>query len=153
MKSISRKAQLYKKSLIQIGDNVTIKDHVIIHTELYPVVIGDHSFINPFTVIYGGRGVSIGRNVMVAPGCVFAAGNHNYKQLDKPMLFADSIGEEIVVEDNVWIGANCTITDGVTIGREAIIGANTVVTKDVRPYDVVACASQRVLFNRLERSR
>lgn len=139
-------AQLDKKNLINVGGNAEIKDYVIIRTHSNPVTIGEYTQINPFTVIYGGSGVQIGKNVMIAPHCMLAAGNHDFKQTDKPIRFAGNLSKgPIIIEDNVWIGANCTITDGVKVGRDAVVGANSVVTKDVEPYSIVGGVPARVL--------
>lgn len=139
-------AKLEKKSLVHIENFVEIKDYVIIRTYSNPVKIGEYSQINPYTVIYGGSGVQIGKNVMIAPHCMLAAGNHDFKQIDKPIRFAGNLSKgPIIIEDNVWIGANCTITDGVKIGRDAVVGANSVVTKDVEPYSIVGGVPARVL--------
>ncbi len=146
---ISKTAILKDRKLINIKKNAEIQDYVIIKTFHNPVVIGEFTQINPFTVIYGGSGVYIGDNVMIAPHCMIAAGNHDYKQIKKPMRFAGTLSKgPIIIENNVWIGANCTIVDGVKIGREAIIGANSVVTKNVAPYDIVGGVPAKIIGNR-----
>lgn len=135
---ISRTAILDNRNLVIIGKNAEIQDFVIIKSFQNQVRIGKNTQINPFTVIYGGSGVFIGDDVMIAPHCMIAAGNHDFKQTDKPMRHAGSITRgPIIIEDDVWIGANCTITDGVRVGKGAVIGANTVVVKDVAPYEII----------------
>lgn len=142
-------AVLEDRKLIRIKRRAEINDHVIIRTFVNPVLVGEYSQINPFTVIYGGSGVFIGDNVMIAPHCMIAAGDHDYKQTDKPIRFAGSITKgPIVIEDNVWIGANCTITDGVRIGRDSVVAANSVVTRDVAPFDIVGGVPAKVIGNR-----
>ncbi|MCX6296599.1 MAG: acyltransferase [Bacteroidetes bacterium] len=132
-------AILEDPSLITIECGTEIFDYVIIRTQKNKVNIGRNTQINPFTVIYGGSGVSIGSNVMIAPHCMIASGNHDFKQTQFPMRFAGSLSKgPIVIEDNVWIGANCTITDGVRIGKESVVAANSVVTKDVEPWSIVS---------------
>jgi acetyltransferase-like isoleucine patch superfamily enzyme len=147
---VARSVMLWGNSdLITVKAFAQIKDYVIIQTFGSPVVIGKNTQINPFTVMYNRTGIYIGDNVMIAPHCMLASGNHNYKQLDKPMISAGAYSSgPIVIEDDVWIGANCTITDGVKIGKGAVVGANSVVTKDVRPYDIVAGVPARVINNR-----
>jgi acetyltransferase-like isoleucine patch superfamily enzyme/predicted SAM-dependent methyltransferase len=146
---VDKTAQLSDRRLIQIGEYAEIKDYVIIRTYSNVVKIGKYTQINPFTVIYGGSGVFIGDNVLIAPHCVIAAGNHDYKQTEKPMRFAGDLSKgPIIIEDDVWIGANCTITDGLKISRGAVVAANSVVTKDIAPYDIVAGVPARVIGNR-----
>lgn len=146
---ICNTAILEKRKLITIRSYAEVKDYVIIRTYDNPVVIGEYTQINPFTVIYGGTGVYIGDNVMIAPHCMIASGDHDFKQTELPMRFAGNLSKgPIRIEDNVWIGANCTITDGVTIGRDAVIAANSVVIKDVAPFDIVGGVPAKVLGNR-----
>lgn len=146
---VHRTANLNNKNLITIKNRAEINEYVIIKTQENPVVIGEYTQINPFTVIYGGSGVYIGNNVMIAPHCMFAAGDHDFKQIDVPIRFAGNLSRgPITIEDNVWIGANCTITDGVTIGKDSVIAANSVVTKDVSPYDIVGGSPARTIANR-----
>ncbi len=148
---ISNKAILEERALIKIDSYAEINEFVIIRTFDNPVVIGKHTQINPFTVIYGGSGVYIGDNVMIAPHCMIASGNHNYKQLDKPIRFAEDVTKgPIIIEDGVWIGANSTIVDGVKIGHNAVVAANSVVTRDVKPFEIVFGAPAKVFGNRIE---
>jgi acetyltransferase-like isoleucine patch superfamily enzyme len=146
---IDKTASIKKRNLVVINDFAEIKEYVIIRTYENPVVIGKYTQLNPFTVIYGASGVYIGENVMIAPHCMIASGNHYFKQLEKPMRFAKHITKgTIVIEDNVWIGANVTITDGVRIGKDAVVAANSVVTVDVAPFDIVAGVPAKVIGNR-----
>jgi acetyltransferase-like isoleucine patch superfamily enzyme len=147
-------AQLERTRLVKLGKHSEIHDYVIIRTYNNPVVIGEYTQINPFTVIYGGSGVYIGDNVMMAPHCMIAAGNHDFVQIEKPMRFAGNVTKgPVIIEDNVWIGANCTIADGVRIGRDAVVSANSLVTKDVAPYDIVRGVPAKPVGNRLENAR
>lgn len=130
-------AKIEDLSKLLIGNNAQIWEYVIIRAGLH-LEIGEESQIGPFCVFFGGNNIKIGKNVIIAPHCVFAAGNHDYKQFLTPMRFASSISDgPIIIEDNVWIGANCTITDNVLIGTESIVAANSVVTKNVEPYSIV----------------
>jgi acetyltransferase-like isoleucine patch superfamily enzyme len=88
---------------------------------------------------------------MIAPSCVMAAGNHEYRNLDVPMMFAgDFSNGPIVIEDDVWIGANCTIADNVTIGKGSIISANSLVNKSIEPYSIAGGVPCKVLSSRLQ---
>jgi acetyltransferase-like isoleucine patch superfamily enzyme len=150
---IHRTALIHDRREVRLGEGAQIWEYVIIRKGYADVTIGPHSQIGPFTVIFSGSGVSIGDNVMIGPHCVIASGNHDFKQTEKPMRFASDISKgPIIIEDNVWIGANCTITDGVRIGREAVIAANSVVTKDVAPFDMVGGVPAKILGNRKSRT-
>lgn len=102
------------------------------------VVIGDNSFINPYCVLYSGNGIRIGRDVLVAPGVALVPANHASARRDVPIRlqgFAPSKGG-IVIDDDVWIGANSVILDGARIGRGAIIAAGSVVFGEVPAYEL-----------------
>lgn len=150
---IHKTSILEDRKLINIKKFAEIQDYVIIRTFKNPVQIGEYTQINPFTVIYGGSGVYIGDNVMIAPHCMIAAGDHDFKQIDKPIRHAGSLSKgPIVIGDGVWIGANVTITDGVTLGHDAVVAAGSVVTKDVAPFDIVGGVPAKVIANRRELS-
>jgi acetyltransferase-like isoleucine patch superfamily enzyme len=152
--SVDRTARLSPRKGVKLGFRALVCEYVIVRAGDTPVEIGKFSQVGPFTVILGGSGVRIGDNVMIGPHCCLAAGNHDYRQVERPMRFAGDLSAgPIVVEDNVWIGANVTVTDGVRIGRDSVVAANSVVTRDVAPYDIVAGVPARVIGNRLEAAR
>ena len=64
--------------------------------------------------------------------------NHNYEDITRPISEQGVVTAPIVIEDEVWIGANVFVAAGVTIGRHSIVGGGSVVTKDVPPYSIVA---------------
>lgn len=133
---------------INFGKRSEINEYVIVRGGSY-LKLGEYSQIGPFCVFFTGSGIDIGKNVMIASHCVFAAGNHDYRQIDIPMRYAGSLTKgPIVIEDGVWIGANCTITDGVIIGHDAVVGANSVVTKNVQPFEIVAGVPAKVIGKR-----
>lgn len=150
---ISRTAILRGRRMIDLAPGCEVMHGVIVHAHRAHVRLGKRSQLNPYTIIYGGSGVTIGNNVMIAPHCVLAAGNHDHRQLDQPMRTAPSISRgPILIEDDVWVGAHCTITDGVTIGRGAVVGANSVVTRDVPAYAIVAGVPAKVIGDRRDHS-
>ena len=110
------------------------------------IVIGKYVQLNPYTIIYGGN-VIIKDNCMIAPHVVITTANHDFHQTQKPMRFAGIVdSSDLVVEDDVWIGANASIIAGVTrIGRGAIIGANSVVNKHVPDYAIVAGVPAKII--------
>lgn len=147
--NVASTAIIEPKCNVIINPTAEIKDYCIIRSHDNPVLIGEFSQVNPFCVIYGGAGVIVGNNVMIGPHTVIAAGSHEYRNLNVPMRHAGSFDSgPIVISDDVWIGANCTIIDGVSIGEGAVVGANSVVTKNVSAYDIVAGCPARKISNR-----
>ena len=79
---------------------------------------------------------------------VLRAANHCFDSLEKPIMLQGHLYGEIVIEDDVWIAANCTITPGTRIGHGAVVGAGAVVTRDVEPYAIVGGVPARVIGSR-----
>lgn len=126
---------VYRSNGVKLAKNVLIYRNVLI---LGNVSIGENSSISNNTCISGAAaGVQIGGDVMIAPGCCINAFDHGIKLDAGPMIRQVNNEAPVVIEDDVWIAANCTITKGVTIGTGAIVAANSVVTKNVAPYSIV----------------
>ncbi len=104
------------------------------------LTIGEHSVINSGCVLYTGNGLHIQNNVSIAANCTFAPVNHAY--LDKNLLiqkqgFLPGKGG-ILVEDDVWIGANCVILDGAILRQGCVVAAGSVVRSELLAYNVYA---------------
>jgi len=102
------------------------------------IIIGKNSYINSGTVLYSGNGINIGNNVLIGPNCSITPVNHRFK--DKDILickqgFENSRGG-IVIEDDVWIGANVVILDGAVIRKGTVIGANSLVNSEIKAYSI-----------------
>jgi acetyltransferase-like isoleucine patch superfamily enzyme len=131
-----------KGSRITIGDNVVIDSFVKIKPVggIGDVEIGENTRVNSGTVIFSGNGVRIGKGVLIAPCCVLAPVNHAYKLKNKSIIdqrFGESKGGTIIGDD-VWLGANTTVLDGARIGTGAVVGANSLVRGELKPYCVYA---------------
>jgi maltose O-acetyltransferase len=86
-----------------------------------------------------GAGVVIGENVLMGEDVLFLTQNHAYKNAGQTIGSQGDLRiEGIVIEDDVWIGSRAIILPGVVVGKGAVIGAGSVVTKNVEPYSVVA---------------
>jgi len=117
-----------------IDDFVKIK-HVAGNKDIF---IGSNVYINSGTVIYSGNGVKIGNDVLIGPNCNIVPANHQINsknQLIRLQGFSKSKGG-IVIEDDVWLGANVTVLDGSIIRKGAVIGANSIVSKEVNEYSI-----------------
>ena len=101
----------------------------------YNIEIGKNFYANHNLVILDGNKVEFGDNVFVAPNCAFYTAGHplDYKERNKGLEYA----KPIKVGNNVWIGGNVTVLPGVSIGDNVVIGAGSVVTKDI-PSNVIA---------------
>jgi virginiamycin A acetyltransferase len=111
------------------------------------VRIGADSHLNSGCVVYSGAGVTMGDGVRVAANCTFATPNHAYMDADIPIRsqgFLPSRGG-IILEDDVWIGANCVLLDGALIRRGAVIAAGSVVRSEVPAFHVMGGNPLRLL--------
>lgn len=118
----------------------------------WQIEIGDNSGIGINCQVCGP--VKIGDNVMMGPEVVILTKNHKFERLDIPMLRQGYYPPKPVsIENDVWIGTRAIILPGVTIGKGAIIGAGTVVTKDVPEYSIVCGNPGRVVKHRTDNSQ
>lgn len=131
-------------NLLSIGKNVEINHNVTIWGDT--VIIGDNTQINPGTVIYGK--VTIGNFTMIAPNCMIAGGNHTFSDISKPMQLQGDNSKGISIEEDVWVGANSVILDGVTVKKGSVVAAGSIVTKDVEAYNIVAGNPAKVVRRR-----
>ena len=102
--------------------------------------IGEDCVINSGCVLYTGNGIAIGNRVAVAANCTFAPTNHEFRDPRRPIReqgFRPSKGG-IRVGDDVWIGANCVLLDGATLGKGCVIGAGSIVRGEIPELAIYA---------------
>jgi acetyltransferase-like isoleucine patch superfamily enzyme len=111
------------------------------------VVIGEDSHLNSGCVVYSGAGVRLGVGVRVAANCTFATPNHAYMDADIPIRRQGFLPDRggIVIEDDVWIGANCVLLDGALIRRGAVIAAGSIIRGEAPAFHVMGGNPLRVL--------
>lgn len=134
---------------IRIGDNVTLRSRDYgYHSSLYGptrimtdtnenalIEIGDNTRINGAS-IHATERISIGRNCLVAAN-VTILDNDGHGLLPCERVLVNPVSKPVIIEDNVWIGINAIILKGVRIGKNSVVGAGSVVTRDIPP-DCVA---------------
>ena len=99
--------------------------------------IGDNSGVGVNSLL--SSHITIGNDVMMGPECMMFTSNHGMSRTDIPMWKQQSSEPRpIIIGNDVWIGARVIILPGVHVGDGSVIGAGSVVTKDVEPYSVVA---------------
>ena len=136
-------------SLIQIGSQSVIDSFVKIKPAggSGHLIIGEHTVINSGCVLYTGSGIRIGNHVAIAANCTFAPVNHAY--MDKSRLIREQgfLPDKggILIEDDVWIGANCVLLDGSILRRGCVIAAGAIVRSEVPAYSVNAGQPLRII--------
>lgn len=146
------------RNLIVVGDNSNILGELLIFAYGGGIKIGENSFVGEGVRIWSGENITIGSNVLISHNCNIvdtnsheidylerAQGYINLKEHGYPKTKGSILTSKIVIEDYAWISFNVTILKGVTIGKGAIVGANSVVIEDVPPYTLVVGNPAKVI--------
>lgn len=119
-----------------------------ITTRLYDCEVGNHNYFGPGVVI---NRTKIKNFCSIAPNVVVGGMEHDYTKFStSTKLYPHDKFKTTTIQDDVWIGANAVIRTGLTIGKGSIIGANTVVLKDVPPMSIVVGNPGKILKNRFD---
>jgi acetyltransferase-like isoleucine patch superfamily enzyme len=141
---------------ILIGDNVIIGRNTSIVCKDGDITIGNQVGIgaNCMLSAVSGNRLEIGNQVMIAPFVYIGGTSYNFERTDIP-IYEQGVNPQggSRIGDNVWLGANVTILDGVNIGQGAIVAAGAVVTKDIPPLGIAAGVPARLLRYRNEDAR
>lgn len=127
----------------KLGSKSIIEDFCTINNGVGDVIIGDNTVVGLGNVIIGP--VQIGSNVMLAQNIVVSGLNHGYEDINVSPAKQEVTCKEIIISDDVWIGANTVVTAGVTLGKHCVIGAGSVVTKDIPQFSVAVGNPARVI--------
>ncbi len=135
------------------GHAITMGGHCVIASGAVvqgPVTMGHHCSVQTGSIVIGcgdGKGpITLGNHVRIAPFAQLIAGNHDISNPEGPI--GKVIGAPITIGDNVWVAGRVIITAGVTVGRNSVLAAGSVVTKDVPPYSIVGGVPAKVIRSR-----
>lgn len=151
---ISPNVHFLGRKNILIGKNTVISDNTWFNvnnrSNVEKIFIGDNSYIGKNNFFSSGASISIGSYVMTGINCCFLGADH---KIDNPLVPYISTGvtdnKSICLGDNVWLGANVTIVGDVEIGRGSIIGANSLVTKNIPEFSI-AIGNPAVVIKRFD---
>lgn len=144
---------------LALGDGCYVGRHV----ELGPsgtVRIGTDTSIQDRCILLGE--ISIGRYCRFAPNIYASSGRHYFdlqptwliqdqdRQASRDPALAARHNRPVVIEDDCWLGINCVLLPGITVGKGAVIGAGSVVSRDVEPYTVIAGSPAKLIRKRLD---
>ena len=147
-------AKRSEEAKIKLGDGVLLSRGTIISTG-GQVVIGPNCNLGVQTLIHSDHEVRLGRAVLLAARCyLMGVADYRYDRTDVPVV-EQGKGEKapLVLEDHVWLGAGVFIRPGVTVGNNAIVAVNSVVTREVPPFGIVAGTPARLVKNRASEVR
>jgi len=131
----------YRK--FSLGKRSVVESFSCINNAVGDVVIGDYTRIGIHNTIIGP--VTIGSHVNLAQGITVTALNHNFGNTNERIDLQGVTTKQVVINDDVWIGANAVILPGVTIGRHAVVAAGAVVTTDVPENTVVGGVPAKII--------
>ncbi len=135
---------------ITLGENIAfMKNSYVYAHDGGVLVIGDDFTLNSNSQLGASSGkIVIGDYCAIAPNCVLRASNHTFSNPNIPFREQGHTYGEIIIEDDVWISSNCVITANTKIEKSSIIGAGSVVTKDVEAYSIVGGIPAKLIRRR-----
>lgn len=115
-------------------------------TNQVTISIGKNTGIGYRFTILAGADVTIGDDIAIASDVFLSSGSHGINpEIEKPYGFQPYLGDPIVVKDGAWIGEKVCVLQGVTIGKKSIIGAGSVVTRDIPDYSIAVGNPAKVI--------
>ncbi len=145
---------------ITIGRDTHICGELFAYGKDGKIEIGQECYVGKNTYIWSSKHIFIGNRVLIGHNCnIFDNDTHpkNKEERNRQYKYIISFGQpksidlnekEIVIEDDVWIAANCTVLKGCKIGRGSIIGTGTIVTGDIPANSIVYGDSSKIYRNR-----
>lgn len=113
------------------------------------IIIGDDVDLALNVLITTGGRVEIGDRTLIGYGTKILSSNHVIPQDQEKIFFAGHSNKEVIIENDVWIGADCIILPGVRIGEGSVIAAGSIVTKDIAPFTINVGAPAKTIRERL----
>lgn len=130
---------------VRRGGSMTIGEHLVTGADVFvassgSLTIGDDVFLNDRTRIVAHERITIGDHVVIASGVSILDHDHRTDVRDGHLVIErdEFVTAPITIGSNVWLGDKVTVLKGITIGDDVIVGANSVVTRDVEPGTIVA---------------
>jgi acetyltransferase-like isoleucine patch superfamily enzyme len=145
---------VFNEQYISIGDDTLIGPGVALSAGMVPgqeciskvvVSIGDRCLIGRGSGIVGHFSIEIGNDVWTGHHVYITDQNHGYEDVTRPISQQSQPERPVVIGDGSWLGHGAVVLPGVTIGKHVVIGANSVVTKDIPDFSVAVGSPARVI--------
>jgi len=135
------KTRIVNSANVRIADGCILQDNVYIRAGAQgSVVFNRGCMINSFARFFGHGGIELGEDTQIGPGVTITTTQHDYDQPDLPEIF-----KKVTLGKRVWVGASSTILPGITIGDNSVIGAGSVVTKDLPPDSIAVGVPAKII--------
>ena len=149
---LGRHSKIVGAELIHVGSNVLLGEQIWLNAKdsqnngEITLYIEDGTYIGRLVQINAWHNVSIGKNVLISDRVFIGDADHNYDDDNKPIIKqGDSFKGGVTLKDGCWVGIGAVILPNVTIGRNAVIAANSVVTKNVPDFTVVGGIPAKII--------
>lgn len=147
---IGHEVYIRNPHMVSVGRNVTIEHHTSLFINpiggTAEIIIGDNVILGKYNDFGCSNKIIIGNDVITAPFVHITDRDHSYEDITVPIMYqsANSKGA-VVIKDGTWLGFGVQIMSGVTIGKQSVIAAGSIVTKDIPDYCVAVGNPARVI--------
>lgn len=134
---------------IELGENIRFEKNSYIYAINANLKVGDNFFLGVNSQLCAVReDIIIGDYCMIAPNCIFVSDDHCFDSIESPMMEQGFNVGKIVLKNDIWIGANSVILKDIVIGEGSIIGAGSIVTKNIKPYSIMGGVPAKLIKKR-----
>jgi acetyltransferase-like isoleucine patch superfamily enzyme len=141
---------LFHRGQISIGRRARLHTGSMLDAQKGSITLGERVSLNPYAIIYGLGGVTIGNDVRIAAHAVIVSFEHNYDDRSKSITDQGHTKRPVVVEDDVWIGSGAKILAGSHVSKGCVIAANAVIKGRTEPYGIYGGIPARLIKYRGE---
>lgn len=153
-KNIGKRVKVLGKCCLRANPKIILGKNVVIYPNVIfwgsgTIKIGDNCMIGDNVILFCQKsgGIEIGNNTLIAANCYIIDSNHGTSKNDL-IMNQPLISKKIFIGDDVWICSSCTIIGGVSLGKGSVVGANSMVNKDVLEYNIVGGVPAKYLKER-----
>jgi len=136
---------------VSFGKNISMGGYCHFYSNGGKIILKDNVKLNINVVLNSSIGgeIIIGQNSLIGPNVIIRTANHNFDRIDLPINQQGHNFGNVVIDKNVWIGANTIILGNVKIGEGAIIGAGSLVNKDIHSFTIVGGVPAKIIKKRI----
>ncbi len=135
---------------IDVGEGTVVNRGAVLSCKGGKIAVGAGCNIGQLSILHSESSIVLEEHCLLAAYCyLVAGGNHDFSRTDMPVILQPSISKGgIRLQHGVWLGADVTVMDGVTVGHDAVVGAKSLVTADIPPLTVAVGTPARVTRSR-----